>query len=111
MRSAPCPRRSVEPSVAFEPEAWGILEVRGVTAPAFGALFAGSLGSEVEGLAVLLEPRGELGAYLGMGRCRGCRGEGLGVWTSWNPGHATEQPQSWAGYFPCSAGLLLCKTG
>lgn len=78
-----------DPSVAFEPEAWGILEVTGVTAPPVEGLFASSLGSAVEGLAVLLEWRGELGPYLGKGRCSGCRGEGLGAWTSWNPGHAT----------------------
>ena len=38
-----------DPSVAFEPEAWGILEVTGVTAPPVEGLFASSLGSAVEG--------------------------------------------------------------
>lgn len=90
MRGTPCPERGVDRSVAFEPEAWGILEVTGVTVPPVGGLFASSLGSRVEGLAVLLEWRGELGPYLGKGRCSGYRGEGFDVWTSWNPGHATE---------------------
>ena len=90
MRGTPCPERGVDRSVAFEPEAWGILEVTGVTVPPVGGLFASSLGSRVEGLAVLLEWRGELGPYLGKGRSSGYRGEGFDVWTSWNPGHATE---------------------
>lgn len=49
MRSAPCPRRSVEPSVAFEPEAWGILEVRGVTAPPVGGTVCRLLGERSRG--------------------------------------------------------------
>ena len=63
---------------AWKPSSQHAGEKRGVADLLLGRTErASSLGSRVEGLAVLLEWRGELGPYLGKGRCSGYRGEGL----------------------------------